>query len=391
MTGRERMKVTMLRGVPDRVPLMCQLSIGHYLIQTGLDPVELWCDSEVLAEAMVSLQRQYGFDGILVNLPGRDPDWRRQVRRLRSSGTETVIEWRDGSATRFPADDNPAWMRPDDEAPPRFDELEPDLLHYVEPWGLSGPRERFCWDFGAFPDSEEDCFPPWQNRALEAVSRLAGSGVSLHAELFSPWSQFLELLGCQSGLMAILDDPERACACIERMTVGAAQLAASYARFERVDAILISSAYAGASFISRRHYERFVMPGEKRIVEAVKEVRDIPVYVHTCGMIGDRLDLMTAGGAEGIDTLDPPPLGTVELSEAKQLLSGRAFIKGNMDPVNTLLPGPRAAVLEDARRRLEIGMPDGGYILSSACSVAPATPSGHLEALAEAVEFYGWY
>ena len=39
------------------------------------------------------------------------------------------------------------------------------------------------------------------------------------------------------------------------------------------------------------------------------------------------------------DTLDPPPLGTVDLKEAKRLLTGKTFIKGNIDPVNTLLNG----------------------------------------------------
>jgi len=381
----------MQRGIPDRVPLMCQLSIGHYLLQTGIDPVELWCDSEVFASAMVSLQRRYAFDGILINLPGRDPDWRRQKSRVSRQETGTEVVWKDGSRTWFPSDDNPAWSRPEGVEAPRFERLDPEHLYYVEPWGLTGPGETFNWDFESAPIGVEECFPPWQNRALESVARLAGPDVSIHAEVFSPWSQFLELLGCQPGLMAILDDPGRASACLARLATGAADLAASYAAMPRVDAILISSAYAGASFISRAHYESLVLPGERTIIAAVKSVRDLPVYIHTCGMIGDRLDLMIAGGADGVDTLDPPPLGTVDLAEAKKLLAGRAFIKGNVDPVNTLLRGPREVVLEDARRRLAIGMPGGGYILSSACSVAPSTPAAHLEALGEAVDRWGWY
>lgn len=72
MTGRARMDVAMRLGTPDRVPVMCQLALGHYFLQAGLDPIEIWHSTEGFAEALVRLQRRYRFDGILVNLPGRD-------------------------------------------------------------------------------------------------------------------------------------------------------------------------------------------------------------------------------------------------------------------------------------------------------------------------------
>ncbi len=67
----------------------------------------------------------------------------------------------------------------------------------------------------------------------------------------------------------------------------------------------------------------------------------MPVYIHTCGDIGDRLELMADTGIDGIDTLDPPPLGSVDLDDAKRRVGDRVFFKGNIDPVNTLLHKPR--------------------------------------------------
>ena len=64
--------------------------------------------------------------------------------------------------------------------------------------------------------------------------------------------------------------------------------------------------------------------------------------------IGDRLDLMLETGTQGIDTLDPPPLGTVELQDAKRQLAGRAFIKGNVDPVDTVLWGGKVLDPKDS-------------------------------------------
>jgi len=96
-------------------------------------------------------------------------------------------------------------------------------------------------------------------------------------------------------------------------------------------------------------------------------------------------------GTNGIDTLDPPPLGTVDLKEARRILAGRCFIKGNIDPVHTILEGTPDKVYEDASRRIAIAGPGGGYVLSSACSVSPHAPPANIMKLLEAAEAYGKY
>jgi uroporphyrinogen-III decarboxylase len=73
------------------------------------------------------------------------------------------------------------------------------------------------------------------------------------------------------------------------------------------------------------------------------------------------------------------------------LLQGKVFIKGNIDPVHTLLNGDLETVQKDVRWRLEVGKPGGGYILSSACSIAPHTPPRHIEQLALLSEQEGIY
>jgi uroporphyrinogen decarboxylase len=100
---------------------------------------------------------------------------------------------------------------------------------------------------------------------------------------------------------------------------------------------------------------------------------------------------MVATGLDGIDTLDPPPLGTVDLAEAKAAWGDKIFFKGNIDSVNTLLNGTLDDVMADARERVKVGMPGGGYILSSACSVAPRVEPEKLMALAVVAQAYGSY
>lgn len=393
MTGRERMAVAMRLGTPDRVPLMCQLSLGHYFLRSGLDAIEIWHDSEAFAEALARLQRRYDFDGLLVNLPGRDPGWRRHVARVEGEpGGERRIHWRNGVITECPPDDNPHVFRDGRRYHPEFADVDPDHLHYVEPHDAGGLTYPQAWDFGAHVPSpgDRDFFPPWHFDTLRRVRALAGDDVSVHSEVFSPFSQFLELLDYENGLLALMDDPVKAKACLAALCRGTVELACGQVE-AGADTVLISSAFAGAGFLSPDHYREFVLPFERGVIAGLRVRHDVPVYTHTCGAIGDRLELMLETGTGGIDTLDPPPLGTVELAEAKARTAGRAFLKGNLDPVRTLLLGTPAAVREAVRGRIADAGPGGGYVLSSACSVPPRTPPANLHALREAADEFGAY
>ncbi len=376
MDSRSRIDAAMhpAGGRPvDRVPVMCQLALGHYFLHAGADPIDIWHDSETFAAALVRMQRSYGFDGILVNLPGRDPAWRRQVRAIESRDGRRYIRWAGGRSTIVVADDNPHVIV--DDTGRRFQAapaaIEPAALFYVDPHDLTGV---------AYPTPETH--ERWRWDTLERV-RAAAPDVSVHGEVFSPFSQWIELTGCAAGMMALVEDAAKVHACLERLTAGATALARGHFA-AGADAVLISSAYAGAGFISRRHYETFVLPYERALVAGAKEgFPGRPVYTHTCGAIGDRLDLMEATGTDGIDTLDPPPLGTVDLAEARRQLGPSVFIKGNVDPVNTVLRGSAESCVRDARERIRIAGPNG-YILSTACSVPPHAPPANIAALVRA-------
>ena len=394
MTSRERMDAAMRPRdgrLPDRVPVMCQLALGHYFLHAG-DAVEIWHDTDAFAEALVALQRRYRFDGILVNLPGRDPEWRRAVRSMEAPGSNRVIHWQNGRTTIIPPDDNPRATGADGRAVTApFDTIDPDRLFYVEPHDLAGLTYPTSWSCGTEPaEPGPDFFPAWHWDTLKRV-RAAAPDVSVHGELFSPFSQLMELAGYTDVLGALIRQPDKVAACLDRLTEGAVLLARGHIA-AGADAVLVSSAFAGASFLSPAHYRRFVLPYERRLVDGLASVAPgVPVYTHTCGAIGDRLELMAETGTWGIDTLDPPPLGTVDLADAKRRLGRRVFIKGNVDPVNTVLGGSADACYEDACARLAIAKPGGGYILSTACSVAPDAPPANILALTRAVETKGGY
>lgn len=378
----------MRREPVDRVPVMCQLAIGHYLLNTDVTPVDLWFTSEGFARALIELARRYEFDGILINLLGHDPDWWRHVERIETAedGAQTVF-FTNGDTAWCPADDN-AHHKPKTPRPrPSLDEVDPCRLYYDDPHGLGGLKYPFYFGLEPYQPKPNDYWPDYLFRTVDLVLAEVGDTLSVHQEIFSPWTQLLELFGYENALMYLLDDPDKIHAILAAYTEGTADLGVRMAR-RCADAVLISSAFAGGGFISPRQYEQFVLPYERRIVDRI-HAEGVPVYTHTCGEIGDRLELMVETGIDGIDTLDPPPLGSVDLEDAKQRVGDRVFFKGNIDAVNTLLGKSREEVRSDALWRLKVGSPGGGYILSSACSVSPRVPPENLTVLAEASRAFG--
>jgi len=393
MNSKERMTRAMSHETPDRVPVMCQLALGHYFLNCIDAPSQIWFDSETFAKVLVELQREYQFDGILVNLPGRPPDWKNHLASHQKVGDNEHLVWTSGLETIFPPDDNPQMYRPgqkpleraayksvdvNDPATYRLSGYVWNTWHTPELWGIDPQADL----------SDPAAYPAWFTSTLRIVQRLAPD-VSIHAEVFSPFTHLMELFGYEQALMALIDEPRK---CHEVLAVLMRHALAQVELFVacRPDAILVSSAFAGAGFISRAMYEEFVIPYEDEIFRAIHQ-HALKSYVHTCGAIGDRLDLMSQTSVDGIDTLDPPPLGTVHLEEAKSRFGRRFFFKGNLDAVNEMLNADEQTFEKAIINRIRIGKPGSGYILSTACSVAPHVKPQRLKRLAQLAAQLGQY
>jgi uroporphyrinogen decarboxylase len=393
MNGRERIALAMQHKEPDRVPVMCQLALGHYFLNTKLAPHEIWFTSEGFAEALVTLQRRYQFDGILINIPGRPRNVLEQIKSIEKIKKGELVTWHNGHVTLIPWDDNAQYVysaRPDLQQRADFPTTDPEHLENIDQY------PGYIWNTYHIPylDTKQDAgplseVPDYFLDTIDAVRAKVGDTVSVHGEVFSPFTHYLELFGYQNAIIGLVKDKGKVKAVLERLTDASIAWAAAQAR-HGVDAVLISSAFAGAGFISPKMYEELVVPFERRVAEAVK-AEGVYVYTHTCGRIGDRLELMASTGTMGIDTMDPPPLGNVELADAKRLIGERLFLKGNMNSVSLLEYTTKEEVIAEASERIRVGKPGSGYILSSACSVAPHVEPWKIELFTPLAEEIGRY
>lgn len=377
MNPRERILNAMNFREPDRVPLMCQFSLGHILVQTKVSPSEFWFSGDVFSDVLLRMREMYNFDGILVSLHGHNPEWMKYVKEIKKEENGETVYWKNGDKTFCPYDDLPQHFPVKEKATKHISEIKIENI----------PE---CIDF--IPVSQGLFFWINQNEIFsifDSIYKKTGNMYSIHSEITSPFDYLLDLLSHQEALMALMDFPEKCKEILQKYTNGLLSLAEGMCE-KNIDAIKISSPYAGSGFTSPDFYKEFVLPFESQISKRIRE-KGKHVYIHTCGNIGDRLELIAESETSGIECLDPPPIGDVDLSDAKKRLGKKCFIKGNIDSVNTLLKKSVKEVKLDAKERISIGKVGSGFILSTACSIAPYVRRENIEALYEAVEEYGKY
>lgn len=380
MVSKERVKLTMGGMQPDRVPVMCQPSWGHILLNSKIDPVELWHEPQAYAEGLLWIQRNYHFDGILMSVNGFDPEWKSQVRNVEThdDGSKTIT-WKDGTVFRYPIDELPGPSHVSHNIKD-FSTFDPTTVSTEIPTYLpvsQGLRFNISLQVNE------------RNYLIKLLTEKTKNEVSLHGEVYSPFDYFIELFGLEQALMNLLFDGGKSREIIARFTEGNIKYALEMVK-AGCDAIKVSSPYAGQEFINRDMYLEFVQPFESRIAKAVRKT-GMAVYVHTCGAIDDRLELMCDAGFSGIECLDPPPLGNVMLDDAVARIGDSMFIKGNIDSVNTLLIKDKQVCKRDAIERIRMGTKACGYILSTACSIAPHVRPENIVVLSEAAMEEGQY
>ncbi len=132
--ARDRVHAAMSLKTPDRVPVMCQMSIGHMLQQLDVSGSEFWFDAATFAAGLIKLRERYDFDGILVSLHGHRKDWRDGV--IKSEIVDKVdILTLDGYTMTFVRDDLPEVDYVEEPEPPGIEEVNlddiPTVLDYI--------------------------------------------------------------------------------------------------------------------------------------------------------------------------------------------------------------------------------------------------------------------
>jgi len=222
-------------------------------------------------------------------------------------------------------------------------------------------------------------------RLLEEFSRLRGDRTVLASFGGSTLGRTGDLVGVENILLMLLENPSLAHKIIEKVAEWTTEIATA-----SIDAgtqvIGLVDPTAGGSVISRQHFIEFSVPVLKWANREIKKHKPVPTYLHICGDVRDRLDLMADTGVDAI-SID----NMVDLAFAKKTVGDRVCIIGNVDPVRTLLLGTPADVERESRRCIAQAGQGGGFILAPGCGVPPDTAPANLEMMTTTAIKYGSY
>lgn len=344
MTSRERIQKAMDGEIPDRVPYWCLLSLEH-IITHGVEGNKQPKTIEELVEAEIKLTKKYNFDGALIYLPGN-----RESANIKSFIRRSISDVPVGKSTND------------------FETADP------EKWKLEIP------DY-----SVEDFFSSHYARYLIGNDYHLGGWA---ADGFSRAIQWFASL--EEGMMALIIDPIKFKSLTEYFDNISIAWAKAQIEIGKMESIQISSPYAGSAFISIESYKDLVLPSVTRLAEAITKSNGYS-YIHTCGSINDRIELLADSGTDGIECMDPPPLGDISLESAKSKVGNRIFLKGNLDSVNILLQASDDEVEAVVKDAIRIGKKNGGFILSSACSISRDVNPERIKNISKLTDRYGQY
>ncbi len=262
-------------------------------------------------------------------------------------------------------------------------------------WGIEKPEIPYPIE-GPIKSEEDlrDYAPPEPNtdyrvRTLEAaVKRFKGrrAVVFLSHDAFE-FSAYLR--GMDNLLMDYVANPKLAHE-IAEMVIEYKSEVIGMAIDAGADAILTGDdyAYRSAPLMSPKHFDEFVKPYLKRVVDLTHKA-GIPFIKHTDGNIWPILDSIMDCG---IDALDPiEPIAGMDIGEVKAKIGHQAAVIGNVDCTHVLPLGTTEEVVEAVKETIAKASVGGGHILASSNSIHPAVKPENYRTMVEAARRFGRY
>lgn len=146
--------------------------------------------------------------------------------------------------------------------------------------------------------------------------------------------------------------------------------------------------FTSLHIISPQWFKKFVFPFLKKVTEVCHKKR-VLYCAQVNGKCDEILELLDEANVDCTEPLERPPLGNVDIGDAKRRIGKKVCLKGNVDPVNTLLRGTPEDVDREIKEIIETAGNDGtGLIVSTSDQTARDTPIENMEAFREAVEKY---
>jgi uroporphyrinogen decarboxylase len=222
----------------------------------------------------------------------------------------------------------------------------------------------------------------------ERIEPLAGS-YAIAGGSWSPfWHDAVDLVGMETMACLMYDDPVFVETMLSRIVDYYVSLNTRI--FEEagdlIDLVFIRNDFGTQTgpLISKEHFERFVTPCLKRLVELARRY-DIKIMLHSSGGIRPLLPSIINTGIDALHALQPDCPG-MQGAALKKEYGNRIVLSGGIDARGALLHGTRASVRESVLATLGALAPGGGYLAApSVDAITEDTPVANVLAMYDAI------
>ncbi len=147
-------------------------------------------------------------------------------------------------------------------------------------------------------------------------------------------------------------------------------------------------AYKTGLMMSRRDFERFLLPYYEKMIDQVHR-KGAYFIKHTDGRIWEILDLLVEAGIDAINPLEP--VADMNIGEVKKKYGDKVCLIGNIDCGDLLSRKSPCEVKEVVKQTIKKAALGGGYIISSSNAIHASVKPENYKAMIEATAQYGKY
>jgi hypothetical protein len=354
MTSKERLLTALARGTPDRVPATVH-QWQPYHLRTYLHGIS---DREAF--------RRFGLDASLTRfplLPLQDPHWVVETREL--------------------------------DAPPGERRWQVTI---TTPEGtlqnLVGQNPITTWNITHLVKRHEDLqlierympVPKLDRKALQEEYDLLGDDGIMRGFVWGDqggcWQHATCLMGTVELIMEAADHPDWVLAFLEVLWRKKERFIEESLDGAAYDLIETGGGAASSTVISPRYFEKFCLPFDRRMHDALHRLGHRVVY-HTCGGMMPILEKIVANGCDASETLTPPTMGgDARPEELKARIGGQVALIGGLDQNSVLEVGTPEEIRRHVHAMFAAYGVGGGYIMSPSDHFFHVPPE-NLQAYAE--------
>jgi len=378
LTGRERLRKTLAREVPDCVPVMPDFSNMIPAKRTGKPFWDLYLYNDPpIWEAYVDCAKHFGIDCLLdgyypLSFPdpnaGSGPPWQRFIVYRSPERIVTRSAYRDNGTLIWAPRVDVYYV-----ADPPTGNVDPAKI------GLPAVPEWYEPLEGAKPvDTSPEGFARFKERVGD--QGLVGAFITYSCAL-----------GNDEAIYHYYDNPGKHEQWAEE------RVRAAEARFAQVMSMAVKPDFVAVGgsgtlvFQTVGIFRQLALPAVKRAID-LATAAGLPSHIHSCGPERELVKIMAEEtDLTVIDPLEARPMGDCDLAELKRLWGEKIVLKGNLHTTDVMLRGTVEDVRRAARAAIDAAGEGGGFILSTGDQCGRDTPDDNIKAMIETARTYGVY